>query len=355
MPGAVAPSPTPTRARASAGAPGHRRRLIAGFQALEQIPSIAESRNRLVDLGSNRLLSPGEVATAVEADVGLTLRVLRAASAAAGTGRSGVASVADAVEALSAERVIELAAETPTVDFFHRGDPFGGELERFRLHGVAVQRAADLLRRELGVPERDVIAAAALLHDVGKLVLKVADDRYRARIDGSGTPEERLQGERRELGLDHAAIGGLVARQWGLPRRLGQAIELHHASDAEGEAGIVRLADMLVHYAHGSAVSASELLDAAGRVGLERGALRRLMYDLPYPDARPTRMDPCPLTSRELDVVRGLATGEVYKEIGDRLSLSASTVRTHLHNAYGKLGVDDRAQAVLVAQSKGWI
>jgi DNA-binding NarL/FixJ family response regulator len=64
---------------------------------------------------------------------------------------------------------------------------------------------------------------------------------------------------------------------------------------------------------------------------------------------------PCPLSGRELDALRGLAQGKVYKEIADDLSLSASTVRTHLHNVYRKLGAIDRAQAVLIACDRGWI
>jgi DNA-binding NarL/FixJ family response regulator len=53
--------------------------------------------------------------------------------------------------------------------------------------------------------------------------------------------------------------------------------------------------------------------------------------------------------------VRQLADGKVYKEIARELELSASTVRTHLHNVYGKLGAVDRAQAVLIARDRGWL
>jgi DNA-binding NarL/FixJ family response regulator len=45
----------------------------------------------------------------------------------------------------------------------------------------------------------------------------------------------------------------------------------------------------------------------------------------------------------------------VYKQIAAELGLSTSTVRTHLHNVYGKLGAMDRAQAVLIATERGWI
>jgi DNA-binding NarL/FixJ family response regulator len=45
----------------------------------------------------------------------------------------------------------------------------------------------------------------------------------------------------------------------------------------------------------------------------------------------------------------------VYKQIALELCLSTSTVRTHLHNIYGKLGAVDRAQAVLLATERGWL
>ena len=54
-------------------------------------------------------------------------------------------------------------------------------------------------------------------------------------------------------------------------------------------------------------------------------------------------------------MVKCRAKGEVNKRFGARLSLAPSTIRTHLHNAYAKLGVEDRAQAVLVASARGWI
>jgi DNA-binding NarL/FixJ family response regulator len=45
----------------------------------------------------------------------------------------------------------------------------------------------------------------------------------------------------------------------------------------------------------------------------------------------------------------------VYKQIAGEMSLSVSTIRTHLHNVYGKIGAVDRAQAVLTSRDRGWI
>jgi DNA-binding NarL/FixJ family response regulator len=92
-------------------------------------------------------------------------------------------------------------------------------------------------------------------------------------------------------------------------------------------------------------------------VGVTPAQLRTVMYDLPLSStgARPRTIDPCPMSSRELEVVRRLAKGMVYKQIASDLGLSTSTIRTHLHNIYGKLGARDRAQAVLIATERGWI
>jgi LuxR family maltose regulon positive regulatory protein len=52
------------------------------------------------------------------------------------------------------------------------------------------------------------------------------------------------------------------------------------------------------------------------------------------------------LTEREVDVLRVLAEGASNKEIAARLIVAPSTIKQHLKNIYGKLGVHNRTQAV---------
>src|SRR5437764_1022827 len=110
------------------------------------------------------------------------------------------------------------------------------------------------------------------------------------------TPEERIASERRELGVDHALVGGVLARRWGLPKAVASVIERHHAGDTDGEAALVRLADMLAHYVLGGAISPSELLSVARSINIKPPQLRTVMYDLPLPSAgtRPRPVAPCP-------------------------------------------------------------
>jgi putative nucleotidyltransferase with HDIG domain len=358
MEAALSQPPTVPSAQAAARRnEGHGRRLTVAFEALEVFPALAESRNRVLRVVREERASVGEVVAAVESDVALVITVLRIANRTAQRKKGKIASIPEAVGILTPEGVETLAARTATFDFFERTPGWDLMPERFRLHAVATQAAADRLAREVDCDDRDELLCSALLHDIGKLVLTHAYPGYPGQVhQNARTPEDRIHRERLELGVDHALVGGVLARRWELPGRLATAIERHHADDADGEAAVVRLADMLAHYGHGQPVNPKQLLRAARAVGLSTQQLRAVMYELPRGNGNVKRnVDPCPLSTREVDVLRRLAEGKVYKQIAQELGLSTSTVRTHLHNTYAKLGAIDRAQAVLIATERGWI
>jgi LuxR family maltose regulon positive regulatory protein len=78
---------------------------------------------------------------------------------------------------------------------------------------------------------------------------------------------------------------------------------------------------------------------------------RRLLAAFDEPAAGPVLVEP--LTRRELEVLRLIADGLKNPEIADHLVISVATVKRHVTNIYGKLGVSRRVQAIARAQDLG--
>lgn len=66
-------------------------------------------------------------------------------------------------------------------------------------------------------------------------------------------------------------------------------------------------------------------------------------------DDSPIDADTADLSDREVEVLRMVADGRSNAEIGERLHLSVSTVRTHVRSILGKIGATNRTQAVVWA------
>ncbi|HEX6304365.1 MAG TPA: response regulator transcription factor [Anaerolineales bacterium] len=88
---------------------------------------------------------------------------------------------------------------------------------------------------------------------------------------------------------------------------------------------------------------------AAGQVQLSPKAAERLMREVRAPES------PEKLTERETDVLRLLAEGKANKEIAQDLTISETTVKTHVSNILMKLDVPSRTQAALYAVRIGLV
>jgi DNA-binding NarL/FixJ family response regulator len=85
---------------------------------------------------------------------------------------------------------------------------------------------------------------------------------------------------------------------------------------------------------------------ARGEAALSPSVAARLMARSVTPAAEP-------LTARERQVLTLVADGLTNRQIGRRLRVSETTVKTHLVRSFAKLGVDDRTAAVTVALQRG--
>ena len=354
---ALTPPPVTHAVKAPAPSAPYGARFGDALAFLARPPILAEARWRLARAIEQRHAALGEAIGIVETDVGLAIAVLSAANQLPERGRDGIASVPAAISALGPRGTLRLAIALPTLRPSAPGDRMGIALTRISAHAIATRLAADVLARSVGERHADELRLAAMLHDIGKVALAAVSDGYLAGMSNpSITPEDRLKAERSRLTIDHAAIGALTLRRLGLPRSVTALVDRHHADDATGREAIIRLADMVAHLANGDAVTPLALDALARRLSVDEDMLHAISYDLLRGRGqREASGGPSPLTPMQEKALRGIAEGKAYKQIAADLSLSESTVRSHLHNLYRKLDVNDRAQAVLLASERGWI
>jgi HD-like signal output (HDOD) protein len=165
---------------------GHR--LAAAFDTVSALPALAESRRRLLAATNGAAASGDELANTIESDAGLAIQVMRAANNGGGPhGRTR--GIREAVDVLSLERLRSIAERVETYDPFERPGSLSEQHERFRRHAVATRYAADRIAEIARLADRDELAVAALLHDVGRLVLADLHSAYtdmaRRRTSGS--------------------------------------------------------------------------------------------------------------------------------------------------------------------------
>jgi two-component system, NarL family, nitrate/nitrite response regulator NarL len=148
-------------------------------------------------------------------------------------------------------------------------------------------------------------------------------------------------------GLDGAEVLDAIQAE-GLPTRVvlvsafTDSELVYRAVSAGAEAYLSKDADREAICEAVAAVARGEArLDLQTQAGLLRAIQSRARDDRPA------------LTPREQQVLELVARGDSAPEIGRRLYLSATTVKTHLQHLYEKLGVSDRAAAVAEAMRRG--
>lgn len=115
-------------------------------------------------------------------------------------------------------------------------------------HSLGCAVVCSVLAKRLGVADPEEVSTAGLIHDLGKVAIKMElpqeYEEISALVTGRGL--SRREAEQEVLGLDHAEVGGWLAKSWNLPAKLVEPISYHHQP---GQAGDQRLSAAIIHFA----------------------------------------------------------------------------------------------------------
>lgn len=225
------------------------RSLVREATDLAPLPQAA---TRLVAILSREDWKDAEVLEVVRLDPVLTGQVLGAANSAASGAQKKILDVEEAVRRIGPRAVVGIALAAGVKQRMSLALPqFGlGEGELWR-HSVAALLAAELASPHFRLSYSTAGVTAALLHDVGKIVMArfldpdTLEYLRLARVEGG---ESERGAEMEILAVSHGELGALVAAHWGMPEVIVRAVQYHH--DLAGvpeahrrDAALVKLAD----------------------------------------------------------------------------------------------------------------
>ena len=203
-------------------------RVRQGLKTLKPLPATA---NRLIAALQNEDTSLASVSDFIEYDQVIAARVLRLARSAAYAGSSAIKDVHTAAVRLGTATILELVLGDYLRTLKMKAPLYDLDEDDLWAHGAASGLAVRALKQECpDSPTPDIAHSAALMHDIGKLVLVRTVQVRPADILAICERETItwVEAERQLIGCDHAEVGGLLGHLWGLPGELTSAIEHHH-------------------------------------------------------------------------------------------------------------------------------
>ncbi|MFT4542768.1 MAG: HD-like signal output (HDOD) protein [Planctomycetota bacterium] len=227
--------------------------LETRLKNLETLPAVPAALAKLVSLLNETEPDSAEVEAMVEADQAVSLAVLRMANSAALGGQEKLSSIGEAVRRLGTRNLMKVAI-THLAGAALNGSGKGYGLvgkqpwEGAVGGGIAAEVVATTLAPATTI-DPGVAFTAGLLRDCGKLAMDhlVGVEQLKGcMLDRSAGDQIAL--ENKEYGFDHAELGALLAKHWGLSEDLQDAIRYHHAPPSDGSetlAEVIYIAEIL--------------------------------------------------------------------------------------------------------------
>ena len=255
---------------------------------VKNLPPAPRILPELLTLLRKENVDSSRVVQLISYDPAITASLLRLCNSVVFSGATPATDLDEAVNRLGFRQIYTLVAAisgSRALSPAQKG--YGINAGELWKHSVTAAVAGQLIARSKDDPEEGLVFTAALLHDVGKIILADALEHIYARLveESRAQQSAMIETEKRLLGVNHAEIGGRLLARWKFPDNLVAAVRHHHQPAEAGPhnklAAYVYLGNMVAYFmGHGYGHQAfamrgrSEALDV---LGLEDGAMAGFM------------------------------------------------------------------------------
>lgn len=226
------------------------RRIIG---AVGELPSLSSTYTSLTQALRDPDCSTGLLAKIIGQDIAMSAKILQLVNSAFFGLAQKVTNLPHAVSYLGMETVKNLALASETFRIFVPSPRIPQSVcESLQRHAHRTASIAAVL--PVDAKARDVTVVAALLHDIGSLILASRmPERFCAVLDRARERKcKTFEAEEEFMGISHAEIGAYLLGLWGIPNLAVEAIAHHHHPARIPHSGFdssvaVYVADLLAH------------------------------------------------------------------------------------------------------------
>ncbi len=191
-----------------------------------------------------------DISKVLMSDQTLTAKVLKLSNSSFYGRPKNVATLEEAIMILGFFTVQSMVVATSAHSMYTNDDQEGYKVKLWR-HSLSAAVSARQIAKSIRHPEAEQAFIAALMHDIGKLVmLQKMPVRYKEIVvEVEATRASFLEIETRELGFNHCDVAALLLEKWDFPPSLIDAIFAHHLPAPFNEDGPVPVAH-IIHLAN---------------------------------------------------------------------------------------------------------
>lgn len=198
-------------------------KLSSGHQILPFPHVVGQLLAAIKDPNSNS----AKFAKIIEADVGLTVRLLRMANSPVYGNSNVVRSVGRATTVIGFEQLKRIALSFAAKSLIVEGSA-KQRREMLWNHSLGCATVARELAKSVGSTNSDDAFLAAIFHDVGKIFFYDAIPEEYCDVDDAYSGTELVQRELELFGITHEEVGVKLVTSWQLPEQLMVAVGFHH-------------------------------------------------------------------------------------------------------------------------------
>lgn len=199
---------------------------------IDKIPSLSPTVAKIMQVANSPTSSANDLNKVISLDPVLAAKVLRLVNSAYFGFSDKVTSTVRAIVVLGLNTIKNLALSTAALETMAMKGKSAINMDEFWKHLLGTGVTAKLIAKKMMIP-KDLLEdyfLAGLMHDMGKIVLnRLNPEGYKKVIDISKTKGLNLaQAEGVVFGINHAEIGEILGKKWGLQEQLVEAMAFHH-------------------------------------------------------------------------------------------------------------------------------